>query len=237
MTKILSLPKTVFNSKATPILSGTGVIAGIGIGALGPVLFFFAGVNVVPMALLAGGGGALALTSLATAGAWTTMKIVRHIKKGIGNEKQIRSFLSTNPNIQQIDNFKYSNGDTLLIKAIACGSTDLVDELLMAGANPDIANKLGVTPLQVACLFGNLEIVKRLTEANANVNAVDSTKCTALHGAALRLAHFDTDEEIESAKAIIAYLIEMGADINAQNDDGQTPADMVEEQEYKDLFA
>eukprot|EP01045_Picozoa_sp_COSAG04_P024851 COSAG04_NODE_3168_length_3093_cov_83.308897_1_plen_862_part_10 len=53
--------------------------------------------------------------------------------------------------------------------------------LLDRGANPNLANSLGGTPLMAALGTGSLSLVRLLTEANAEVDAVDSDGGTAFH--------------------------------------------------------
>ncbi len=227
--------KAAFHSKGTPAVAGVGTVAGIALASLGPALFLFAGVNVLPMALLAGGGGALVLTSLTTAGAWTTVKIVRHIKNS--DARRINNFLRTEPSAQQINDLRYGNdNDTLLIRAVRSSSASEVEALLEAGADPNAKNKLGVTPLFLACFIGDPEKVELLTEKGANVNAVDIAKETPLHAAAYGINLCLAEEDSENVKTIIAHLISKGANPQARNDKGQRPFDIVEEEEYKDLF-
>ena len=51
----------------------------------------------------------------------------------------------------------------------------ILDRLIMAGAGADLErkNRWGQTPLLCACTCGNVEVVKRLLELGANVNAED----------------------------------------------------------------
>ena len=54
--------------------------------------------------------------------------------------------------------------------------------LITQGANPDISDKSGITPLHVAAEQGNTEIcVQLIKEANAHINAIDQHGATPLH--------------------------------------------------------
>ena len=71
-----------------------------------------------------------------------------------------------------------------------------------------------LTPLHVAALGGDMDEVKRLVEAGADVNAVSVYQATPLHWAV----------QGSSVKPdILSYLVEHGADVNAKNTWGATP--------------
>ena len=104
---------------------------------------------------------------------------------------------------------------------------EAVRVLLEAGANPNLATADHTTPLMVAAGLGRSSYqpgaqrgprspsaeaaVKVLVEAGAEVNAVNEAKFTALHGAAFS----GLDE-------VLQYLVEHGANINAQDFQGRT---------------
>jgi ankyrin repeat protein len=51
---------------------------------------------------------------------------------------------------------------------------------LEAGADPNFANKKGVTPISAAAHKGNIEIMQSLINTGSNVNALNSSGSTAL---------------------------------------------------------
>ncbi|KAJ8000775.1 hypothetical protein DPEC_G00183830 [Dallia pectoralis] len=58
------------------------------------------------------------------------------------------------------------------------GSTSVAQLLLLAGANPNVADRrVGATPLHDAARTGFLDTVKILVEFNANPNTVDNKSC------------------------------------------------------------
>ena len=111
---------------------------------------------------------------------------------------------------------RYS-GRTLLHGAAAAGNLATVELLLRLGAEPDITDAGGHTPLY--CLAneckvrGGANVVRALVEAGASVDARDGVKhCTALHMAARR-------GNVEVAEA----LLDCGAGIEARDSLGDTP--------------
>jgi uncharacterized protein len=103
----------------------------------------------------------------------------------------------------------------------------VVKVLLEAGADHRLATADGTTPLMAAAGLGQTtfspgkprgdrsmsaeEAVRILVEAGADINAVNEAKFTALHGAAFR-----------GLNEVIEYLVQHGANINAQEFSGRT---------------
>lgn len=92
--------------------------------------------------------------------------------------------------------------DTALHCAI--GKPDLMQALLVKGANANATNSLGRTPLMRAALNGNTREVEMLIDAGADVNAEDTSSGTALISATSD-SHFET----------VRLLISKGANVNA----------------------
>jgi truncated hemoglobin YjbI len=111
---------------------------------------------------------------------------------------------------------RYS-GRTLLHGAAAAGNLTTVELLLHLGAEPDITDAGGHTPLYCLAneckVHGGANAVRALVEAGASVDARDGVKhCTALHMAARR-------GNVEVAEA----LLDCGAGIEARDSLGDTP--------------
>jgi ankyrin repeat protein len=87
-----------------------------------------------------------------------------------------------------------------------------VRELIGRGADPNVRDADGRTPLFSAVLGGSVGLVGLLLESGADVNARDEAGWTALHFAAQEF-------EPEIARLLVAR----GADVNAQDDDGASP--------------
>lgn len=87
-----------------------------------------------------------------------------------------------------------------------------VRELLAEGANPDVRDGDGRTPIFSAVLGGSVGVLGLLLEAGADVNAQDSEGWTALHFAAQ-----------ENLPEMARVLIGRDADVNRRDGDGATP--------------
>lgn len=64
-------------------------------------------------------------------------------------------------------NYRSKNG-TALMACVVKGEFELVDKLLLKGANPDLIDQNGMTALMLAVQFNNFEMVKKLLNAKAN---------------------------------------------------------------------
>jgi ankyrin repeat protein len=99
--------------------------------------------------------------------------------------------------------------ETPLFRAVFNENLEVVEILLNAGADPNIAIDDGTTPLMVAAAHGVTEIVRKLIQKGANVNAKDSRGGTAL---------MDAVGDLE----LLQMLVEAGADVGAVDNFGQT---------------
>ncbi|HYR89225.1 MAG TPA: ankyrin repeat domain-containing protein [Terriglobia bacterium] len=141
-----------------------------------------------------------------------------------------------NPNVQIAKDFPpYSRspyalqtslvGVTPFLLAAAAADVDLMRTLLRAGADPHIKSKDGSTALMMASGVGRiderennkedagaLEAAKLALMLGDDINAANARGRTALHGAAGT-----------GANAIIQFLFEKGANLNAKDRGGYTP--------------
>lgn len=92
----------------------------------------------------------------------------------------------------------------------------IVRDLLKAGADPDVRDGIGISPLDVAAKDNRPGVVKALLAGVAAVNAKDRIGFTALHTAA-----------IFNSLDVIPLLIERGAHVNAAGPDGRTPLELA----------
>jgi serine/threonine protein kinase len=102
--------------------------------------------------------------------------------------------------------------DKKLLKASIIGDVKKVKKLLIEGANVNVQNKFGRTPLHLVASYDYFEIAKVLIVNGANVNAQDKNGWTPLHEAAFW-----------GCMNVVKLLIENGANVNAKNKFGNTP--------------
>jgi len=95
---------------------------------------------------------------------------------------------------------------------------DAIEKQIKNGAPVNAKNKMGITPLHLAALNNRYELVKKLIDKKADVNAKTSKDAffaffTPLHFASQKDANIPT----------VKLLIENGADLNARGGLGSTP--------------
>jgi len=97
------------------------------------------------------------------------------------------------------------------------GSVAEITAALKAGANINLGNSDGVTPLMCAAGYNSLAVVNLLIRANADVKAKDNEEWTALNFAVVYKNK--NPECLEIVKALLVA----GADIEAETNDENTP--------------
>lgn len=113
-------------------------------------------------------------------------------------------------------NIKSDNRYTPLDYAIDSCSTKLVEFLLLAGANVNIASRFQRTALHFAGEKNNVSLLKTLLAFAGNVNARDELKDRTV------LSYVAQLNQDESHYEVIETLLENGADVNAKDHDGKT---------------
>ena len=113
-----------------------------------------------------------------------------------------------------------SRGSTALHWAAEKGHTNILQFLLARGANVEVKDDEGNTPLLTS--NGHLDIAQLLLEHGAEVNVQDRLLFTPLHWAA-HFGHFD----------VVYLLISYGADLHARTSTGQLPIDVAKAAEMK----
>jgi ankyrin repeat protein len=115
----------------------------------------------------------------------------------------------TRPDVNQ----RSADGTSALHWAVYHNDVDLVERLLVAGADPDASNDYGATPMSEAAVVGNVDVLTKLLKHRADVESRNADGQTAL----MILARTDN---VDAAK----LLIKRGADVNAREAwRGQTP--------------
>ena len=103
-----------------------------------------------------------------------------------------------------------------LVAALAGEHFQTADLLRHNGADPDVRGVDGRNPLHAAAYSGNLEVVRTIIEYEpTDINARDGTGWTPLFWASP--GHTFKDG------SVLRFLLEHGADINAQSQSGRTP--------------
>jgi ankyrin repeat protein len=120
-------------------------------------------------------------------------------------------------------------GTTPLLRAAKAGDLDAVGALLEHGADPLLTTNRGVNALMLAAGLGTqeqdttgrhkteaqaIETIDRLLASGIDINATDARGRTALHGAAL-----------QGYDDVVQALVDRGADVAAEDNDGFTPLD------------
>ncbi|MDR1940928.1 MAG: ankyrin repeat domain-containing protein [Endomicrobium sp.] len=134
-----------------------------------------------------------------------------------GNIQELQKFIKPK-NVNLIDS---DGNNALLLAAAEYNSGGVIEILLKAGANTEVKDKRGYTPLMIAVKKNYAQNALALIRGGANVNAVydkpydDEDKTTPLMYA---LSKLSTNEPV-----VIQALIDAGADVNAKNYVGNTP--------------
>lgn len=113
---------------------------------------------------------------------------------------------------------------TALMMACVNGKTDAVDILLQAGADVNIIDEEGYSALGVVCSTGKIEIVDKLLVYGAIIDIYDSDFPPLISA----VYH----ENIN----IVDRLIQMGADINIESSQGDTPLHLAVNEMYLEII-
>jgi len=153
-----------------------------------------------------------------------------------GNLDEMRVLLDSHPENDFLSAKDFVEGDTALHLASRNGHLEVVEFLLSKGVDINLQNNFSCTPLSLAVSHGHLEIVKFLIRHGSDVNERDNLGTSPLLSAVMVLPFLDEKGQDVSGnysvrklgddryrKEIIKLLIEEGADVNAANEEGETP--------------
>jgi len=131
---------------------------------------------------------------------------------GIGKPETVAVILAKKPDLNVKDGV---TGDTALMRSVRSGKPESLKLLIEAGADVNLPNKQGYSPVQLAALSGTADKVQMLLDAKADLSGKDATGRTALD-----LAQRRTDEQGKK----IAELLQSKGATNAVPVPTPTPA-------------
>jgi uncharacterized protein len=85
--------------------------------------------------------------------------------------RDMQKFYKLLGNDKVMANAKNKIGDSVLILAIKDNNIEAAKRLVEVGADVNIRDSEGITPLMYACMIGNSELVKQLVSKNADLAA------------------------------------------------------------------
>ncbi len=129
------------------------------------------------------------------------------------------------PGTQIVNTRDITSGDTGLHIAVARSDLLWVRFLLQRGGDPNIRNKKGATPLQMATALGFTEGVAALIKGGANVDIADQTGETPL----ITAVH-------SRNVAMVRLLLEKGADPDRNDNSGRSARNYMELQAGNDII-
>ena len=118
----------------------------------------------------------------------------------------------------------FQKGSTVLHMAAINGLDEIALFYLKKGANANIKNNLGWSPLYIAASRGRLKVAKLLLEHGADINAEDNDGLTPLMMAAGK-----------GNLEVVQLLIKQGADSNAKDNKDKTALDYAQEYGHKGI--
>ncbi len=142
-----------------------------------------------------------------------------------GYPECLKSLLVKKPNL----NLKDAKGWTAIVSAVDCGNLKCVQLLLDHGADINVQDNEGVTPLIYSCrYFSRQEFIRLLLEYGADINLKDNNGWTALMWAS-------QSSNIE----VIEMLLEYGADVDVLDNQNMSVLDYAikNQSKFEDLFS
>ncbi|XP_072416697.1 ankyrin repeat and SAM domain-containing protein 6-like isoform X2 [Chiloscyllium punctatum] len=131
-------------------------------------------------------------------------------------QKEIRDYLDSKTTTRPKSDEEKRRPD--IFHALKLGSYQLVKEILDEdGFQANVTNADGASPLMIAAMTGQLDLVQLLSERNSDIDKQDG-----VHGwTALMQATY------HGSKDVVKYLLNQGADVNLRAKNGVTAFDLV----------
>ena len=134
---------------------------------------------------------------------------------------------------------EFSPEQSLLSAASQYGRIDIVNKLINMGAKVDDQDEYGSTPLHYACFKKNIDVIKALLDAGADINkkamkpfvrlaGISTNKYTGTHEIPLHNACAKGNLEV------VKYLVSLGATLDAVDKSGKTPIQKCEQGKWND---
>jgi len=101
-----------------------------------------------------------------------------------GRAEDVRDLLRSGASTSEVNLQDDESGNTCLGVAARYGHVEIVTDLLAAGADPELRNKVGSTPILAASKHDHLEVAAALLAAGASPNACNRDGQTPLIAAA-----------------------------------------------------
>jgi ankyrin repeat protein len=149
--------------------------------------------------------------------------IINEIKKINPNFNLINDLIALGANLDWQD--ETDDNLPLLFLPLRFKSIEITKILLESGANPNLQNDYGTSPLHYSSATNLFGAAKILIEYNANPNILNKNKKTPLHLA----SYFNNFN-------IVRLLLESGADPNLKDIDNKTPLDLIGEVPKDSIF-
>lgn len=147
------------------------------------------------------------------------------------NDDVLSGYLRQN---KSLDTFDPMTGRTPLTLALELKSSDAANLLIQVGANPSLEDATGLTPLKIAVFRNDLRAVKEFIKRGVSVSSsllyAQSTEIIELLCAAGAKVQEEDDWgtplhymiDAKNCAPLLSKLLELGADINAPNQFGET---------------